>query len=119
MPLRPASHNLTAGFRGPAKRPGSVKTTEAAPELKPKYRVEDGDMDAMVDAVNARLAGNDGVERAYRNDNQLIVVVRVGSEPEAIHAALAPGQVVDPIALDAGADATRSLSELLMTQPLR
>ena len=93
---------------------GSVKTTEAAPELKLKYRVEDGDMDAMVDAVNARLAGNDGVERAYRNDNQLIVVVRVGSEPEAIHAALAPGQVVDLIALDAGADATRSLSELLM-----
>ena len=52
------------------------------------------------------MAGNDGVERAYRNDNQLIVVVRVSSEPKH-SCGFGPGQVVDLIALDAGADATR------------
>ena len=77
----------------------SVQTTQLAPDLKLKFSVEDGNVDDAFSAVEARLAGHVGVERVQREDNVIVVVVRVGAEPEDIAAELQESHTVTLTAL--------------------
>ena len=81
---------------------GSVQTSEKAPDLKLRYRVENGEVDAALSALQQRLAGNSDVSRVQRDDGIIEVVVNVGSEPENVAAVIGESHDVTVSSVDPG-----------------
>jgi protein-export membrane protein SecD len=93
------------------EKAGSVKSTQTAPDLKLKYAVNGVDVDVALEAVKQRLSTSSGVERVQREDNQIVVVVQVGSEPETIAAAVEESYTMRMLALNGLLEADVSGSE--------
>ena len=72
----------------------SVQTTGVAPDLKLRFTVSNGAVEDALEVVKMRLDTHEGVERVQQEDNLIVIITRVGYEPDAIAAELNESHVV-------------------------